>query len=155
FSSGVHLFGTSGGAPFFSSSRCVTRPSVTASRRHFDSVLCETPVRAESAVALIPFGPSIFLTICVRNPSEYGCSIPTQPCAPLGDVSAEATTTLTQGGCVTDTCFDGFCQAGAPVVCQPLDVCHVAGVCDPQTGCSSPLAANGTACSDGNACTQG
>ena len=45
---------------------------------------------------------------------------------------------------------------GTPVVCAPLDDCHLAGVCDPGTGtCSHPLKPNGEPCSDGNACTQG
>ena len=55
-----------------------------------------------------------------------------------------------------DTCQGGFCAAGAPVVCGPLDACHVAGTCDPGTGlCSNPAGNNGSACDDGNACTAG
>ena len=55
----------------------------------------------------------------------------------------------------TDTCQAGTCTGGNPVVCAPLDPCHLAGVCDPANGmCSSPPAADGTACDDGNACTQ-
>jgi len=42
-----------------------------------------------------------------------------------------------------------------PVICSPLDQCHVAGVCDSQTGsCSDPAADDGTACDDGDLCTQ-
>jgi hypothetical protein len=56
--------------------------------------------------------------------------------------------------CTTgDVCqADGSC-AGAPVVCQPLDECHVAGTCDPSTGaCSNPAAPDSTACSGGVCC---
>ncbi|MBN2498016.1 MAG: hypothetical protein JXR96_25715, partial [Deltaproteobacteria bacterium] len=55
----------------------------------------------------------------------------------------------------TDTCQAGLCTGGEPVVCQPLDACHLAGTCDPATGeCSNPLAPGGTACDDGDACTR-
>ena len=54
-----------------------------------------------------------------------------------------------------DVCLTGICAGGDPVVCAPLDGCHVAGACDPATGvCSDPLAADGTGCDDGNGCTQ-
>src|SRR5262245_25908368 len=54
-----------------------------------------------------------------------------------------------------DTCVGGVCTGGNPIVCTPLDQCHVAGSCDAQTGvCSNPVAPNGTGCSDGDACTQ-
>jgi hypothetical protein len=55
----------------------------------------------------------------------------------------------------TDTCQSGVCTGSNPVVCTPLDACHVAGACHPLTGlCSNPAAVNGTTCNDGNACTQ-
>ncbi|MFO0760369.1 MAG: kelch repeat-containing protein [Byssovorax sp.] len=54
-----------------------------------------------------------------------------------------------------DTCQNGVCTAGAPVVCVASDACHDAGVCNPATGvCSNPNKANGSPCNDGNACTQ-
>ena len=54
----------------------------------------------------------------------------------------------------TSTCQAGTCTGANPVVCAPLDQCHVGGVCNPANGtCSNPNAPNGTACSDGNACT--
>lgn len=58
--------------------------------------------------------------------------------------------------CTTgDTCQAGACQSGSPVVCSPINACHLAGVCNPGTGaCSNPNAPDGTGCSDGNACTQ-
>ncbi len=59
-------------------------------------------------------------------------------------------------GCTqTDTCQGGSCTGANPVVCTPLDQCHVAGICNPGTGqCSSPAKADGSACNDGNGCTQ-
>ena len=59
-------------------------------------------------------------------------------------------------GCTgTDTCQNGVCAGGSPVVCIAKDQCHTAGACDPTTGlCSEPAKADGTACDDGNACTK-
>jgi len=55
----------------------------------------------------------------------------------------------------TDTCQDGVCVGGNPVVCTASDQCHDAGTCDPATGvCSNPAKSDGTSCSDDNACTQ-
>ena len=59
-------------------------------------------------------------------------------------------------------CFGGFqcnaagaCVGVEPVVCAPLDQCHVAGECDRMTGaCSNPDALDGTSCDDENACTR-
>jgi cysteine-rich repeat protein len=55
----------------------------------------------------------------------------------------------------TDTCVNGTCTGGNPVVCTAQDACHVAGTCNPLSGtCSNPVAPDGTACNDGDACTQ-
>jgi hypothetical protein len=54
----------------------------------------------------------------------------------------------------TDTCQGGTCVGSNPIVCQPLDACHVAGVCLEPIGCTNPAAPDGTTCNDGNACTQ-
>ncbi len=55
----------------------------------------------------------------------------------------------------TDTCQTGVCTGSNPIVCTPLDQCHVAGTCNPGTGvCSNPNAPDGTGCSDGDGCTQ-
>jgi len=54
---------------------------------------------------------------------------------------------------INDTCTNGSC-AGSPLVCTPLDQCHVAGVCS-GGACSNPNANNNTPCSDGNSCTTG
>ncbi len=58
--------------------------------------------------------------------------------------------------CTTaDTCSAGVCISGGPLICTPLDACHVAGVCAPATGlCSNPPGNDGAACTDGNGCTQ-
>jgi hypothetical protein len=55
-----------------------------------------------------------------------------------------------------DVCQDGACVGTNPVVCQPLDECHVAGECDPATGqCDNPEAPDGTSCNaDDDACTR-
>jgi hypothetical protein len=54
-----------------------------------------------------------------------------------------------------DSCQDGVCASGAPVVCTGGDACHEAGTCDPTTGqCSMVAKADGSRCDDGNACTQ-
>ncbi|MDI1436440.1 kelch repeat-containing protein, partial [Polyangium sorediatum] len=54
-----------------------------------------------------------------------------------------------------DTCMSGACSPGSPIVCVPLDACHIAGMCNPMTGvCSNPSKADGSACNDGNACTK-
>lgn len=50
----------------------------------------------------------------------------------------------------------GVCSASTPVVCTASDTCHVAGVCNTGTGvCSNPAKANGSPCDDGNSCTSG
>ena len=55
----------------------------------------------------------------------------------------------------TDTCQSGVCTGSNPVVCMPLDQCHVAGTCNSSTGmCTNPNATNGTGCNDGSQCTQ-
>jgi hypothetical protein len=55
----------------------------------------------------------------------------------------------------TDTCQNGACVGGNPVVCSASDQCHEVGVCAKATGvCSNPSKADGTSCDDGNKCTQ-
>ena len=49
----------------------------------------------------------------------------------------------------------GACVGGDPVVCLPLDACHVEGVCDSATGaCSNPAQDDGTECLGSNPCFQ-
>ena len=56
----------------------------------------------------------------------------------------------------TDTCQNGMCSGGNPVVCSAGGQCESAGTCDPASGqCSQSPVQDGTACSDGNACTTG
>ena len=84
----------------------------------------------------------------------------------------------------TDTCQEGACVGTDPVICTPLDDCHLAGTCNSSTGlCSNPAKeplvcadvdqcngstfcdsntyacttapeADGISCTDGDACTQ-
>lgn len=56
--------------------------------------------------------------------------------------------------CIGGQCRAGLCSNTGPIVCSPLDQCHVAGTCNPAAGCSNPNKVNGTSCNDGNACTQ-
>jgi cysteine-rich repeat protein len=80
------------------------------------------------------------------NPATGICSNPAPNGTPCDDGNA----------CTrTDTCQNGACTGGNPIVCTALDQCHGAGTCNPGTGvCSNPALANGSACDDGNACTQ-
>jgi hypothetical protein len=80
---------------------------------------------------------------------DTGTGTCTNPAAPNG------TTCTDNNACTqTDTCQAGACTGANPVVCTPLDQCHVAGVCDTGTGlCSNPAAPDGTACNDGDPCT--
>ena len=80
------------------------------------------------------------------NPATGVCSNPSRPDgAPCNDGNA-----CTQ----TDTCLGGSCSGSNPVVCSPLDDCHLAGTCNPSSGtCSNPVKPDGSACVDGNACT--
>jgi hypothetical protein len=53
----------------------------------------------------------------------------------------------------TNTCQSGMCTGANPVVCTPMDQCHVAGSCDHGTGtCSNPAVTDGTACTSSNLC---
>ena len=84
----------------------------------------------------------------------------------------------------TDTCQGGACVGENPVVCTPIDACHLAGTCNSGTGlcshppkeplictpvdqcnapgtcdagtgaCTTDLQPDGTSCTDGDACTQ-
>jgi RHS repeat-associated protein len=54
----------------------------------------------------------------------------------------------------SDTCVNGVCTGGNPVVCAAPDQCHNAGVCQTTTGaCTYTNKTNGTTCNDGSACT--
>jgi hypothetical protein len=58
--------------------------------------------------------------------------------------------------CTRDTCQNGSCRPGPPVVCPPSDQCRTFA-CSPATGtCFQTNRPNGTACNaDNNACTVG
>jgi hypothetical protein len=82
----------------------------------------------------------------VCEPSTGQCTNPAKPDGTACDDSDACTR--------ADTCQAGGCAGADPVVCEPLDACHLAGACDPLTGiCSDPLAPDGTACDDQDACT--
>ena len=54
-----------------------------------------------------------------------------------------------------DACRGGACVGGDPVMCVPLNDCHLAGQCNAGTGiCTNPVKANGSGCDDGDLCTQ-
>ncbi len=81
------------------------------------------------------------------DPATGICS---DPNAPDGTMCSDGNSCT-----LMDICAAGTCASGMPVVCTPLDACHVAGVCDPATGvCSDPNNEDGTACNDSNSCTQ-
>jgi alpha-tubulin suppressor-like RCC1 family protein len=53
-----------------------------------------------------------------------------------------------------DICQAGICTGTNPIVCAPLDQCHMTGTCNAATGmCSNPPKADTYSCDDGNACT--
>ncbi len=85
-------------------------------------------------------------TLGVCDPDTGTCTNPTKPNGtPCSDGSACS---------VGDACVSGQCIPGDPIVCTPLDQCHIAGTCDPDTGdCSNPPAGDGTDCDDANPCT--
>jgi len=82
------------------------------------------------------------------NPSTGQCIYPSK---------ANGTACNDNDACTqTDTCQNGTCVGGNPVVCTASDQCHSVGSCNPATGtCSNPPKANGTTCNDGNACITG
>lgn len=84
--------------------------------------------------------------------SAGGCS--STPTTSSATVIANGAGCTDGSACTTgDACSGGACS-GSPVVCTPLDQCHVAGVCNPGSGlCSNPNAMDGSPCSDGNNCT--
>jgi hypothetical protein len=78
----------------------------------------------------------------VCNPATGVCSNPPRP-----NGSA-----CNDGNACTraDTCQNGVCVGGDPLVCAPVDQCHGAGTCDPGSGtCTNPPLADGTPCSAG------
>jgi hypothetical protein len=95
--------------------------------------------------------------VCTALDTCHGvgtCDTATGVCS--NPIDPDGTTCNDGNGCTqTDTCQAGVCTGSNPVVCTPVDQCHVVGTCDPASGvCSNPDAADGTACSTG-ACTLG
>ena len=57
-----------------------------------------------------------------------------------------------------ETCENGACKPGTPVLCNAPPICHTGtgARCNRETGvCNYPAVANNTSCSDGNACNGG
>ena len=78
-----------------------------------------------------PLGQCHDAGIC--NPGSGVCSNPPKPGA------ARPATTVTHARRPTPATAPARAAAANPVVCTPLDQCHVAGTCDPGTGvCSNP-----------------
>jgi hypothetical protein len=97
-----------------------------------------------------------------RFPGQQNDANQCQTCQPATSTStwtnkSNGTACTDRNACTrSDTCQNGVCTGGNPVVCTAQDQCHDAGTCDPATGlCSNPNKANGTPCNDGNACTTG
>ena len=84
----------------------------------------------------------------ICDPASGICSNPRAP---------DGTTCSDSDACtLVDSCMAGVCTGADPVVCSPLDQCHVAGTCDPSSGtCSNPAKADGITCNDNDAYTQG
>jgi hypothetical protein len=114
--------------------------------------------------------------MCTRNDfcdGAGGCAGTSITCKPLDQCHVAGTCDPATGTCSnpgapngtacddgnactqTDTCQNGVCVGGNPVVCAAQDTCHDVGVCDTTTGqCSNPPKADGASCNDGNLCTQ-
>lgn len=100
-----------------------------------DSVCCNTACNAGACDAC---------SVAAGAPSDGTCAL-------LTGTTCNDANACTQ----TDTCQNGVCTGANPVVCTPLDQCHVAGTCNTGTGvCTNPNKANNSACNDANACTQ-
>jgi uncharacterized protein (TIGR03382 family) len=93
-----------------------------------------------------------------------GTPEPTDPChSCLVATSTSLWTPTTGGACDdgsactgTDTCSNGVCVGGNPIVCTGADACHDPGQCDPFDGrCTLQRKDDGTPCDDGNACLTG
>jgi hypothetical protein len=89
-----------------------------------------------------------------------GCHPDCQTCNPatgLCDDVANDTSCDDGDACTeADTCQDGTCVAGTPVVCTtPPGPCYQAtGTCEPDGTCLYAFKPSGAACTDGDACTQ-
>ncbi len=96
--------------------------------------------------------------ICVGGPApncDDGNTCTDDSCDPEnGCVHTDNTAPCDDGNACTtnDTCADGFCAPGAPLLCEDHNVC-TDDSCDPASGCV--YANNNAPCDDGNACTTG
>jgi cysteine-rich repeat protein len=139
-----------------------------------DGSFCDGPDRCSGGSCIIHNGdPCLTGALCnnMCNEAAHNCASPTGTACPDDGNLCTDDACDGKGSCVhpantkpcddgdactrTDTCHDGRCTGGNPVVCTAPDQCHDGGTCDPITGlCSGPERADGTACDDGNACTR-
>ena len=89
-------------------------------------------------------GPCYEPRVC--NPATGACSNTPKP---------NGAACTDNNGCTrTDTCQNGTCVGGDPVICEGATQCHGAGTCNTTTGqCSYTNQPDGTVCNDGNSCT--
>ncbi len=128
---------------------------------------CRPPGTCNPGTTVCPAGQTYCSDLgrCAECCTNAQCPTPADPCRAAvcqsgvcNQIPANEGGTCNDGDLCTktDTCRGGVCVGGDPVVCRPLDQCHVAGTCDPLTGtCSNPNAPNGVSCNDTNACTTG
>ncbi len=115
---------------------------------------------AETCTGTSPTCPPDLKSSAVCRPSAGACDVP-ESCDGVGndcptDLAAQDGTPCNDGDVCTriDACHAGTCVGSDPIVCPPLDGCHVVGSCNPTTGiCSNPDQANNASCNDGNPCT--
>ncbi len=112
---------------------CTRRDACSAgSCQGFEPVACPAPLPCHAALAC--------------DPATGACDeVPLPDGAPCDD--GDPCT-------IADACTGGACAPGAPVSCEALDPCHVAGRCDPFSGtCTNPARSDDAPCDDGLACT--
>jgi hypothetical protein len=98
-------------------------------------------VKSGTAVVCAPAGPCATATC---DPATGQCAESTSPSGSACDDGKPCT--------VGETCGDGGCSGGLPVVCDDKNPC-TNDVCQPGVGCV--LTPNSAPCDDGNACTKG
>ena len=91
--------------------------------------------------------PSVRQTPCATVYTSADCTVEIVP-RPAGTVCTDGNA-CTSG----DRCDGSGACVGTPVVCQPLDQCHLAGTCSPASGCANKMPAPGSACSGRKPCT--
>jgi hypothetical protein len=125
----------------------VSHTPIAAGTACLDGTVCNG---AEACTANGVCAPGTPLMVDDENPCTSDLCDPVTGVshAPRAAGSSCADGNACNGG---ETCDGrGQCGNGTPVVCLPLDACHVGGTCNGSTGtCSNPQAPNGTACPGG------